>query len=104
MRVTFSPKEQFQSTHKETAAKELAQAVQSDNFHLSLSAALAHLVTIRNVSADQVSAVREFIHILLHLPFPDEPAPQIPIKQLDQSVYESQAKRFGGMMAPQHSK
>lgn len=80
------PKHQFQ-TH-ESIKKELGTVVHSDNFHFSLSFALSEFVTRTTPNAEQLSAVRAFILVLLNLADAEESMPQMPLKTLDHSVLQ----------------
>jgi len=86
MIINFSPKKQFQENTE--VARELATVVQSGNFHIALSSALSEYSFRRTPTAEQIVAVREFISILLQLPFEDQPLPSLQIPTLDRSVYE----------------
>jgi hypothetical protein len=86
MQIAFNPKKQFQEN--KDVARELSTVVQSDNFQIALTSAFAHWAYARTPSETQVSAVREFISILLHLPHEDPPMPSLPIVELDRSVLQ----------------
>lgn len=83
--IDFSPKKQFQTN--EGMVRELLAVVNSGNFHTAISAALSEYVYRRTPSAEQLSAVREFIATLLNLPAPNPPMPSYPVKQLDHELY-----------------
>src|SRR4249920_3451192 len=85
MNVDFSPKKLFQSN--DVLRKELAIVVTADNFHQALSCALAEFVTQYNPSADQSTAVKNFINTLLYLPKESQPMPAFPQRTLDHTVY-----------------
>ena len=84
--IDFSPKKQFQSD--DTLRKELAIVVSSDNFHQSLSFAMAEFVMRFNPSGEQVAAIKNFINTLIYLPKEVQPMPAFPQKTLDHTVYE----------------
>ena len=86
MNVDFSPKKLFQSN--DGIRKELAIVVTSDNFHQALSFALAEFVMQYKPSAEQSSAVKQFINTLIYLPKEIQPPPSPPIKQLNVEAYE----------------
>ena len=86
--IQLQPKQLFQ-TH-EAIKKELATVVASDNFQFALSFALSEFVTRTTPSAEQLSAVRAFILVLLNLPFKEEPPATLPAKTLDYSVFDQQ--------------
>ena len=87
MNVDFSPKKLFQSN--DPLRKELAIVVTSDNFHQALSFALAEFVMQYKPSAEQSSAVKQFINTLLYLPKESQPMPEFPNKSLDRTIYET---------------
>lgn len=88
----LSPKSQFQ--RHEDINRELKKVVESDNFHFAVSFALSEFVSTRTPSADQLSAVRTFIEVLLSLPLKEEPPRSMPAKTLDQSAYQPIRKEF----------
>lgn len=86
MTVDFSPKKQFLAN--ETAAKELAQVVQSGNFAIAATAAMTDFVMRCNPTHEEIVGARRFLLTLMSLPFKDAPPPEFPVRKLDQSAYE----------------
>ena len=86
MNVDFSPKKLFQSN--DGIRKELAIVVTSDNFHQALSFALAEFVMQYKPTAEQSSAVKQFINTLIYLPKEAQPMPEFPNRQLNTESYE----------------
>jgi hypothetical protein len=81
----FSPKQQFQENEKVSA--ELAKVVDSENFRIAASAAMAQLA-MRCPSHDEMMGARRFLLELMHLPFKDLPLPDFPVRRLDHTVYD----------------
>ena len=78
------PKELFQAN--EDIRKELAVVVQSSNFQFAVSFALTEFMFAATPSAEQLTAVRTFIAVLMNLPLPEEPMRTLPSRTLDHSV------------------
>ena len=83
--IELRPKQLFQA--HEPIKVELAVVTNSDNFQFAVSFALAEFVIRSTPSADQLTAVRGFIGVLLNLPLADEPLPVFPTKTIDHSAF-----------------
>ena len=91
MQVDFTPKGNFLKTRKDTAVKDWAKIVQSDPFQEVLTVAVAQFIKERNPEAIQIRAVKEFIDVLMDLPFEPKPMPRMPVKSLDHTAYDTLA-------------
>lgn len=76
----LSPKAQFQANEK--LRTETAAVVNSSNFQLTLSFALADFVSQSRPTTEELAGVRKFIDVLLNLPFPEPSAPEFPMRRL----------------------
>lgn len=76
----LSPKTQFQANEK--LRIETATVVNSSNFQLTLSFALADFVARSTPTAEELAGARKFIHVLLNIPFPEASAPEFPMRRL----------------------
>lgn len=83
--IELQPKTHFLS--HEAIKNELAKVVAADNFQFCLGFALAEFVSKTTPNADQLAAVRAFIHTLVNLPFKDESLPSFQTRTLDHSQY-----------------